>query len=241
MRDIFRSRTLRRAVFPRRKRFAFMWHRCNRPRVSSGESERLRNEIRLLDTIGARVERSSYLLMELSRNVGIAAAIPALSQELDRIELVPLSDNRVLMILATRDRMVRNRVVTLDEPASPDELASIRNYVNRNFTGWQLGAARRELLRRMLEDRELIRRGAAQTADALSQGIAGRRHVARSTHGRRLQPAWAGSASDPREAARSAARARREAAADGDCWTDSWNSRRASWRCVWVWKKRIRP
>ena len=124
-------------------------------RVFSGESERLRNEIGSLDTIGARVERSSYLLMELSRNVGIAAAIPALAQELDQIELVPLSDNRVLMILATRDRMVRNRVVTLDEPAAPDELASMRNYVNRNFAGWQLGAARRELLRRMLEDREL--------------------------------------------------------------------------------------
>jgi heat-inducible transcriptional repressor len=124
-------------------------------RMLSSESDRLRHEFSGLDSIGARVERSSYLLMELTRNVGIAAAIPALSQELDQIELVPLSDNRVLMILATRDHMVRNRVVTLEEPASPDELASIRNYVNRNFAGWQLGAARRELLRRLLEEREL--------------------------------------------------------------------------------------
>ena len=124
-------------------------------RMLSSESDRLRHEFSGLDTIGARVERSSYLLMEFTRNVGIAAAIPALSQELDQIELVPLSDNRVLMILATRDHMVRNRVVTLEEPASPDELVSIRNYVNRNFSGWQLGAARRELLRRLLEEREL--------------------------------------------------------------------------------------
>jgi heat-inducible transcriptional repressor len=124
-------------------------------KMLSSESNRLRHEFSGLDSIGARVERSSYLLMELTRNVGIAAAIPALSQELDQIELVPLSDNRVLMILATRDHMVRNRVVTLEEPASPDELASIRNYVNRNFAGWQLGAARRELLRRLLEEREL--------------------------------------------------------------------------------------
>src|SRR5580658_9285530 len=124
-------------------------------RMLTSESDRLRREFSGLDTIGARVERSSYLLMELTRNVGIAAAIPALSQELDQIELVPLSDNRVLMILATRDRMVRNRVVALEEPATADELASIRNYVNRNFAGWQLGAARRELLRRLLEEREL--------------------------------------------------------------------------------------
>jgi heat-inducible transcriptional repressor len=124
-------------------------------RIAPVESDRLRSEFSGLHTIGARVERSSYLLMELTRNVGIAAAIPALAQELDQIELVPLSDNRVLMILATRDRMVRNRVVTLDEPLSQDELVSIRNYVNRNFSGWQLGNARRELLRRMLEEREL--------------------------------------------------------------------------------------
>jgi len=68
---------------------------------------------------------------------------------------VPLAGNRLLMILATRDHMVRNRVIALDEPASPDELTSIRNYVNRNFHGWQLGHARRELLRRMAEEREL--------------------------------------------------------------------------------------
>ena len=82
-------------------------------------------------------------------NVGIAAAIPELAQELDQIQLVPLSDRRVLMVLVTSDHMVRNRVVMLDEPTAPEELTSICNYVNRNFSGWQLGQARRELLRRI--------------------------------------------------------------------------------------------
>ena len=122
-------------------------------RVTAGEADRLRCEFSALDTVGARVEHSSHILTELTRNMGIAAALPALAQELDQIELVPLADRRVLMILVTRDRMVRNRVVALDEPASPDELISIRNYVNRNFSGWQLGAARRELLSRILEER----------------------------------------------------------------------------------------
>jgi heat-inducible transcriptional repressor len=124
-------------------------------RVASTEADRLRSEFSLLHTVGARVERSSHILVELTRNVGIAAAMPAFSQELDQIELVPLADKRVLIILATRDHLVRNRVVALDEPSSPDELLSIKNYVNRNFAGWRLGDARRELLRRMLEEREL--------------------------------------------------------------------------------------
>src|SRR6266550_2195981 len=121
----------------------------------ASESDRLANELRRLDTIPERVSRSSYMLVELTNNCGIAAAIPELAQELDHLQLVPLSDRRILMVLVTRDRMVRNRVVTLDEPASPDELGSICNYVNQNFRGWQLGKARRELLRRLAEEREL--------------------------------------------------------------------------------------
>src|SRR6185437_9931323 len=125
------------------------------PVPASVEAELLRRELSGLETIGARVERSSCILMQLTRNMGIAAAMPALSKDLDQIELTTLSENRVLMIVVTRDHMVRNRVVTLEEAATREELGSIRNYVNRHFSGWRLESARRELLRRMLEDREL--------------------------------------------------------------------------------------
>jgi heat-inducible transcriptional repressor len=89
----------------------------------------------------------------MTHNVGITAGMPTESQALDQIELMPLADRRVLMILVTRDGVVRNRVVSMQEAVSADELASLRNYVNRNFSGWLLGDARRELLRRMAEER----------------------------------------------------------------------------------------
>ena len=140
---------------PTEKAFRFYVSSLTASRVGAGESERLTNEFRGLDTVGQRVERSSYILVELTKNVGIAAAIPELAQELDQIQLVPLSDRRVLMVLVTRDHMVRNRVVMLDEPTSPEELTSICNFVNRNFSGWQLGKARRELLTRIEQEREM--------------------------------------------------------------------------------------
>src|SRR5664279_1038173 len=43
-------------------------------RVTTTESDRMTNEFRALDTVGERVERSSYMLVELTSNVGIAAA-----------------------------------------------------------------------------------------------------------------------------------------------------------------------
>jgi len=140
---------------PTEKAFRFYVRSLAAARVASAEPDRLSSEFRDLDTVGACVERSSHILVEMTRNVGITAAIPTLSQELEQVELIPLADRRVLTILVTRDRMVRNRVVTLDEAISPDELLNIRNYINRNFSGWRLGDARRELVRRMIEDREL--------------------------------------------------------------------------------------
>jgi heat-inducible transcriptional repressor len=140
---------------PTEKAFRFYVSSLTVARLAAAESDRLRDEFSALPTIAERVERSSQVLMELTRNVGIAAAIPALAQELDQIELVPLADSRVLIILVTRDRQVHDRVVPLDEPIAPGDLLSIRNYVNRNFSGWRLGEARRELIRRMLEERAL--------------------------------------------------------------------------------------
>ncbi|MBZ5575129.1 MAG: heat-inducible transcriptional repressor HrcA [Acidobacteriia bacterium] len=140
---------------PTEKAFRYYVGCLTASRMTAAESERLRSELSGLHSVEERVGRSSHILMEMTHNVGIAAAIPALAQELDQIELVPLSGDRVLMVLVTRDHMVRNRVLALEEPVSVNELTSIRNYVNRNFSGWQLDAARQELLRRMEEERAL--------------------------------------------------------------------------------------
>src|ERR1035438_1652261 len=52
-----------------------------------------------------------------------------------------------------------------------EELMSIRNYVNRNFSGWQLGAARRELLRRMLQERALYAAAMSQLQMLCRKGL----------------------------------------------------------------------
>ena len=112
------------------------------------ETERLRGELKRLESVEARVEFTSRLLTEMTRGVGIAAAIPA-SPALDQVELVALPDRRVLMVVMTRDQQVRNKVVTLEQALTSDELASIRNYINRNFAGWLLEDVRRELSARL--------------------------------------------------------------------------------------------
>ncbi|MGC4050393.1 MAG: heat-inducible transcriptional repressor HrcA [Paludibaculum sp.] len=122
-------------------------------RVPGTNLDRLREELGQRNSLEERAEHSSHLLTELTRNVGIVAAIPAISQCLDHLELVPLSEFRVLMVVVTSDGFVRNQVAHLTEPVSADELSSIRNYVNVEFGGWSLQDIRRELGRRLLEER----------------------------------------------------------------------------------------
>jgi heat-inducible transcriptional repressor len=118
-------------------------------RMAAAELERLRGEYGRLETVEQRVEYTSRMLMDMTRGVGIAAAIPQASPALEHIELIALAGQRVLMVVVTRDREVRNRVVQLDEAVTVDELASIRNYVNRNFAGWTLEQVRKELSARL--------------------------------------------------------------------------------------------
>ena len=134
---------------PTEKAFRSYVHSLMRGRVLSAELHRLQHELAQLDTVEERVEHSSHILTEMTRGVGIAAAIPASRQMLDHIELIDLGDRRILMIVVTQDRIVRNRVVMVDEPVSSDELGSIRNYINRTFSGWTLAEIHTELRHRL--------------------------------------------------------------------------------------------
>src|SRR5438132_6271019 len=121
---------------PTEKAFRFYVRSLVAGRMPTAAAQRVHAELSEVESMEARVERSSHILTELTRNVGIAAALPTGGQVLDQIELLALSDGRVLMILATRDRMVRNRVVMLGEPVTQDELVNMPNYLHRNFSDW---------------------------------------------------------------------------------------------------------
>ena len=119
--------------------------------LALAEVERLRADFGQLATVEERVEFTSRALMDMTRGVGIAAAIRQSSPQLEHVELVTLSEQRILMVVVARDGAVHNRVVRLDEAIATDELESIRNYVNHNFAGWTLERVRRELARRLAD------------------------------------------------------------------------------------------
>jgi heat-inducible transcriptional repressor len=136
---------------PTEKAFRSYVESLSMRRLVTAEIERLRFELGRLGSVEQRIEFTSRMLTERTRSIGIAAAIPRSNPALEHVELVGLPDNRVLMVVMTRDRQVSNRVVFLDQAVGSEDLASIKNYINRNFGGWALEDVRRELAGRLAQ------------------------------------------------------------------------------------------
>ena len=134
---------------PTEKAFRIYVQSLGMRKLMGPEIERLRADFSRLDTVEQRIEFSSRMLTARTSGMGIAAAIPKARPTLERIELIALPEQRVLMVVVARGHEVSNRVVKLDEMVTASELDSIRNYVNRNFSGWRLEDIRRELSNRL--------------------------------------------------------------------------------------------
>jgi heat-inducible transcriptional repressor len=118
-------------------------------RMAPAELNRIRGELSQHNTLEGRVGVTSRMLTDLTRGVGIAAAIPTGNQILDKVELVSLGGARVLMVVVTRDQMIRDQVVSLDEAVTATDLTAIRNFFNEHYSGWVVSDVRADLRQRL--------------------------------------------------------------------------------------------
>ena len=73
----------------------------------------------------------------------------------DRVEFVPLSATRVLVVIVARGGHVIQKVIDVGEPLDADDLRQAANYLNAEFSGLPLHRAREAVLERINEERLL--------------------------------------------------------------------------------------
>jgi heat-inducible transcriptional repressor len=103
------------------------------------------------------LERTSHVLAQLSRGLGVALACSAEGQVLEHIHFSRLSTGRVLAVLVTQAGTVQDRVLTLDHELTALELETASRYLNENFRGWPVDRIRVEVERRVDLEREAYR------------------------------------------------------------------------------------
>lgn len=100
------------------------------------------------------VSSASSLLSHLTEMTCVIMMPRRENVALRMVEFLPLSGNRVLVILVLNDREVENRVVHVDREYSQIELTQAANFINREYGGMALPSIRRALLSSMQADKD---------------------------------------------------------------------------------------
>ncbi len=121
---------------------------------------RIRAQIRgESDNPEALIGAVSSMLSEFTSMAGVVSVPRAPKITLRQIEFLPLSENRVLVILVVNDREVQNRILHTDRDYSASELQQAQNFINEHYAGLDLEQVRG----RLLEDLDSTRDSMNQT------------------------------------------------------------------------------
>jgi heat-inducible transcriptional repressor len=125
-----------------------------RPRTGAASrlEARLRREGSMIDSLLPQV---SHVLSQASRSVGFAVRPANEAAVFDRVEFVPLSSERVLVVIVARGGHVIQKVINVDEALQADDLRQAANYLNAEFSGMPINRAREAVLERINEERLL--------------------------------------------------------------------------------------
>lgn len=101
------------------------------------------------------MEKASHVLSQLSENVGIVVWPSLAENRLKHIRFMRLPDSRILVVLVSTSNIVHDKVITLDEDFTQDELDRTASYLNVEFGGKSLLTIRDEIMALLLEEKAL--------------------------------------------------------------------------------------
>jgi len=97
------------------------------------------------------IQHTSKYLSRFTNMAGVVT-LPKRGETIFRqIEFLPLSEQRVLVILVVNEKNVQNRILTLDRDYEAAELQEISNYLNQTYSGKNLESVK-DLIRNELEN-----------------------------------------------------------------------------------------
>ena len=104
------------------------------------------------------VQSASNLLAQITYQTGIVTVLKPVASQLRQIEFLPLSGDRVLVILVINEREVQNRIIQMPRPMTEEQLKSAADLINQRYSGNDLAHVKQYIVREMAEARTKIDR-----------------------------------------------------------------------------------
>lgn len=137
------------------------------------EVEDLKRQLAPDEDVNLVLESASGLLSEITRLAGVVMVPRREQVVLRQLEFLPLSENRILVILVVNEQEVQNRVIHTARSYSPAELQQMANYLNQQFAGRGLRQIREAVLKEMRADREDMNQLMQNAIEVASQAFTG--------------------------------------------------------------------
>lgn len=124
--------------------------------LDSSEVQLLKGQLDPDKNTQSLLEATSNLLSKVTQLASVVMLPRRERITLRHVEFLPLSDNRVLVILVINEREVQHRIIHTERGHSASELQQAMNYLNMTFAGQDLYAIRERLLKEMHEAQESL-------------------------------------------------------------------------------------
>jgi heat-inducible transcriptional repressor len=102
------------------------------------------------------VQSASSLLSSITDQAGLVTVPRQETNQLRQVEFLPLSGDRVLVILVVNEREVQNRIIHTQRPFTEQQLREAARMVNKRFAGRPLYQVQEQILREMQDARSQI-------------------------------------------------------------------------------------
>ena len=116
--------------------------------------ESLRQEMGIDGSQEGLIAKASSMLSGMTKMAGVVTIPRREAVILRHIEFLPLTSNRILVILVVNEQEVQNRVIHTDKAFTESELTQTANYLNKEFIGKDLSKIREFVLEGMKQERD---------------------------------------------------------------------------------------
>jgi heat-inducible transcriptional repressor len=127
-------------------------------RVDKAAERRIVQVLEDSNTPDELMSRTSFLLSEISKNIGIVIAPPLATTQLKHIEFLDLGDRKILVIFVSTSGLVQRKVIRMKDSYQQAELDRAGRFLVERFSDRTLTEIRNELLGMMEAERTIYDR-----------------------------------------------------------------------------------
>ncbi|WP_228370409.1 heat-inducible transcriptional repressor HrcA [Gottschalkia acidurici] len=119
------------------------------PLLSKTEKDDLVEEKRQIDHV---IKKVSKLLSKITNYTAVAISPQISRSSIKRIQIVPIDESRIMIVLVTTSGIVKNKMLELDEEIPYDKLNKITNFLNNELKGYTIDEIGKDFEKKLVKE-----------------------------------------------------------------------------------------